>query len=144
MIIIFAKKLVNDVKQELLSEIEKFRTDNHIKNVIILQSIPETQESITRPILPEPEISIAQQLSDDTQQGLLSELEKLRKEEEMILECIPEMLEAPTKLIPSKSGIPVSEKNARRYHTQNTVKHFNRIQQRYNKHSYQKIRNKTR
>ena len=102
MIIIFAKKLVNDVKQELLSEIEKFRTDNHIKNVIILQSIPETQESITRPILPEPEISIAQQLSDDTQQGLLSELEKLRKEEEMILECIPEMLEAPTKLIPFK------------------------------------------
>ena len=142
MIIIFAHKLVDDMKQELLSEIEKFRTDNHIKEKVIV--IPETQESITRPILPEPEISIAQQLSDDTQQGLLSELEKLRKEEEMILECIPEMLEAPTKLIPSKSGIPVSEKNARRYHTQNTVKHFNRIQQRYNKHSYQKIRNKTR
>ena len=141
MIIIFAKKLVNDVKQELLSEIEKFRTDNHIKEKVIV--IPETQESITRPILPEPEISIAQNLSGNTNQEPMPEIEKIRAEEK-ILEFIPEMLEAPAKLLTPKSGISADEENARRHHTKNTVKHFNRIQQRYNKHSYQKIRNKTR
>ena len=35
MIIIFAHKLVDDTKQELLSEIEKFRADNHIKEKVI-------------------------------------------------------------------------------------------------------------
>lgn len=144
MIIIFAKKLVNDVKQELLSEIEKFRTDNHIKNVIILQSIPETQESITKPILPEPEISIAQQLSDDTQQGHLSELEKLRKDEEMILECIPEMCENPPRQIIDKSGLSFDEKNARKHHTKNMVKSFNIAKKRYAKQNYHNGRNKTR
>ena len=143
MIIIFAHKLVDDMKQELLSEIEKFRTDNHIKNVIILQNIPETQESLPKPILSEPELSIAQNLSGNTNQEPMPEIEKIRAEEK-ILEFIPEMLEAPAKLLTPKSGISADEENARRHHTKNTVKHFNRIQQRYNKHSYQKIRNKTR
>ena len=141
MIIIFAHKLVDDMKEELLSEIEKFRTDNHIKEKVVF--IPEAQKSLPKPILPEPELSIAQNLSGNTNQEPMPEIEKIRAEEK-ILEIIPEMLEAPAKLITPKSGISADEENARRHHTKNMIKHFNRIQQRYNKHSYQKIRNKTR
>ena len=72
MIVIFAHKLVDDMKQELLSEIEKFRTDNHIKEKVIF--IPETQENLPKPILSEPELPIVQNLPDDTNQEILSEI----------------------------------------------------------------------
>jgi hypothetical protein len=141
MIIIFAHKLVDDTKQELLSEIEKFRTDNHIKEKVIV--IPKTQESLPKPILSEPELPIAQNLPDDTNQEILSEIEKIRIEE-IILERIPEISCPPAELIVPKSGLSSSEQNARKYHTKNMISRYNTVKQRYNKQKYHKTQNRIR
>ena len=141
MIIIFAHKLVDDTKQELLSEIEKFRADNHIKEKVIF--IPKTQETLPKPILPEPEILIAQNISDDTNQEMLSEIEKIRTEE-IILENIPEISTSPVELILPKSGLSLNEQNARKHHTKNMFSRYNTVKQIYNKQKYHKKQNRLR
>ena len=141
MIVIFAHKLVDDMKQELLSEIEKFRTDNHIKEKVIF--IPETQENLPKPILSEPELPIAQNLPDDTNQEILSEIEKIHTEE-IILERIPEISCPPAELIVPKSGLSSSEQNARKYHTKNMTSRYNTVKKRYNKQKYHKTQNRIR
>ncbi len=141
MIIIFSKKLVDDMKQELLSEIEKFRTDNHINKKVIF--ITGTQESLPRQILPEQELLITQNLSDNTNQELLPEFEKIQTKE-VILENIPEISSPPTELILPKSGLSLNEQNARKHHTKNMVKSFNIAKQRYARQKYHSGRNKMR
>ena len=141
MIIIFSKKLVDDIKQELLSEIEKFRTDNHINKKVIF--ITGTQESLPRQILPEQELLITQNLSDNTNQELLPEFEKIQTKE-VILENIPEISSPPTELILPKSGLSLNEQNARKHHTKNMVKSFNIAKQRYARQKYHSGRNKMR
>ena len=141
MIVIFAHKLVDDTKQELLSEIEKFRTDNHINKKVIF--ITGTQESLPRQILPEQELLITQNLSDNTNQELLPEFEKIQTKE-VILENIPEISSPPTELILPKSGLSLNEQNARKHHTKNMVKSFNIAKQRYARQKYHSGRNKMR
>ena len=129
------------MKQELLSEIEKFRTDNHINKKVIF--ITGTQESLPRQILPEQELLITQNLSDNTNQELLPEFEKIQTKE-VILENIPEISSPPTELILPKSGLSLNEQNARKHHTKNMVKSFNIAKQRYARQKYHSGRNKMR
>ena len=118
MIIIFAKKLSDDIKTKLLAEIEKIRPGIC---VIFEQKAPE-----------------------DIPTELLTETEELRKVEEKILEFIPEMCENPPRQIIDKSGLSFDEKNARKHHTKNMVKSFNIAKKRYAKQNYHNGRNKTR
>lgn len=118
MIIIFAKKLSDDIKTKLLAEIEKIR--------------------------PGICVTFEQKAPEDIPTELLTETEELRKVEEKILEFIPEMCENPPRQIIDKSGLSLDEKNARKHHTKNMVKSFNIAKKRYAKQKYRNGRNKIR
>ena len=118
MIIIFATQLSDDIKTKLLAEIEKIRPGMCI---IFVQQTPK-----------------------DINAELLTETEELRKVEEKILEFIPEMCENPPRQIIDKSGLSLTEQNARKHHTKNMVKSFNIAKQRYARQKYHNNRNKIR
>ena len=118
--IVFAKLLISEYKNELLAEITKFRVKNGIQEKIIVINIPETLENHNKSII---ENSI---------------------QEEMILENIPEMLENPGNLILPEHNISLEESRARKYHTKNMVQHFNHVQQRFHKCAYYNSRTRKR
>ena len=118
--IIIARALLEEQKKEILAEITKFRVKNGIQEKIIVINIPETLENHNKSTI---ENSI---------------------QEEMILENIPEMLENPGNLILPEHNISLEESRARKYHTKNMVRHFNRAQQYYRKHTYHNSRTKKR
>lgn len=118
--IVFTKLLISEYKNELLTEITKFRIENGIQTKIVLIDIPETLENHNKSIN-----------ENSIQEG-------------MTLENIPEMLENPGNLILPEHNISLEESRARKYHTKNMVRHFNRAQQYYRKHTYHNSRTKKR
>ena len=118
--IIVARALLEEQKNEILAEITKFRVKNGIQEKIIVINIPETLENHNKSII---ENSI---------------------QEEMILENIPEMLENPGNLILPENDISLEESRARKYHTKNMAQQFNRAQQYQHKRTYYNIRTKKR
>lgn len=119
--IVFAKLLILEIKNELLAEINKIRVENGIqeKNIVVI-NIPETLENHNKSII---------------ENGI---------QEEMILENIPEMLENPGNLILPEHNISLEESRARKYHTKNMVQHFNHVQQRFHKCAYYNSRTRKR
>lgn len=118
MIIIFAHKLADDIKTKLPAEIENLR--------------------------PGICVTVTQKTPEDIKTELLTATEKLRAEEKLILENIPEMNENPPRQIIDKSGMSLTEQNARKHHTKNMIKSFNIAKQRYAKQKYHNNRNKMR
>ena len=119
--IVIVRALLEEYKNELLAEINKIRIENGIqeKNIVVI-NIPETLENHNKSII---------------EDGI---------QEEMILENIPEMLENPGNLILPEHNISLEESRARKYHTKNMVRHFNRAQQHYRKHTYHNSRTRRR
>ncbi len=122
MIVIFAHKLIDDIKTRLLAEIEKIR--------------------------PGACVTVTQQTPEDTTADILDEAEKIHTSinitEDIILQNIPRILENPPEPIMDKSGLSLEEKNARKYHTKNMTSRYNTVKQRYNKQKYHKTQNRIR
>ena len=110
--------LLEEYKNELLTEITKFRIENGIQTKIVLIDIPETLENHNKSIN-----------ENSIQEG-------------MTLENIPEMLESPDNFILPENNISLEEKSARNYHTKNMVRHFNRAQQQKIHRMYNNTRHK--
>ena len=143
--IIIARALLEEQKNEILAEITKFRVKNGIQEKIIVINIPETLENHNKSII---ENSIQEEMILENIPEMLENHYKSIIEngiqEEMILENIPEMLENPGNLILPEHNISLEESRARKYHTKNMVRHFNRAQQYYRKHTYHNSRTKKR
>lgn len=139
--IVVVHALLEEYKNELLTEITKFRIENGIQTKIVLIDIPETLEKPRVLALPKKEISSAELTN-----ALLVEAHKIQSDiqEEIILQNLPEMLENPDKFILPENDISLEESRARKYHTKNMVRHFNRAQQYYRKHTYHNSRTKKR
>ncbi|MDW2995242.1 MAG: hypothetical protein R8N24_04455 [Alphaproteobacteria bacterium] len=117
--IVVVRALLEEYKNELLAKINKIRVENGIqeKNIVVI-NIPETLENHNKSII---------------ENGI---------QEEMILENIPEMLENPGNLILPEHNISLKESRARKYHTKNMVRHFNRAQQQKIQRMYNNTRHK--
>lgn len=118
--IIVARDLLEEQKNEILAEITKFRIENGIQKKIIVINIPETLENHNKSII---------------ENGI---------QEEIILENLPEILESPGKFILPENDISLEESRARKYHTKNMVQHFNHVQQRFHKCAYYNSRTRKR
>lgn len=122
MIVIFAHKLIDDIKIMLLAEIEKIR--------------------------PGACVIFTKKTSDDTTADILDEAEKIHTSinitEDIILQNIPRILDNPPEPIMDKSGLSLEEKNARKYHTKNITQCFNAAKQRYSRQKHHRNQNRTR
>lgn len=118
--IVIARALLEEQKNELLAELNKIRIENGIQTKMVLIDIHETLENHNKSII---ENSIP---------------------EEMILENIPEILENPGNLILPEHNMSLEESRARKYHTKNMVQHFNHVQQRFHKCAYYNSRTRKR
>ena len=139
--IVVVRALLEEYKNELLTEITKFRIKNGIQEKVIFIDIPETLEKPRLLALPKKEISSAELTN-----ALLVEAHKIQSDiqEEIILQNLPEMLESPDNFILPENNISLEEKSARNYHTKNMVQQFNRAQQRFHKCAYYNNRTKKR
>ena len=116
--IVVVHALLEEYKNELLAELNKIRTENGIQKKIIVINIPEALENHNKSIN-----------ENSIQEG-------------MTLENIPEMLENPGNLILPEHNISLEESRARKYHTKNMVRHFNRVQQQKIQRMYNNTRHK--